>query len=194
METPNKTPKAKRDTRRVLLEASLDVIALEGVQAVTHRRVAKQAGVSHGVASYHFSTIEELLNESFRHHLQGLTNLSDDITQAGFTNDPQVFIGQMVEFVRRDQANEGSIAADFELMLFASRDSKLQAMYLEWEFKILTEFALALGYLGASSPERAARILIRQIRGFELDGLIHTDSKLQQFEQDLQLLMPQLLA
>jgi AcrR family transcriptional regulator len=54
------SPKGEQTYRRIL-DATLQVIADEGVRAVTHRRVAKRAGASPGLISYYFSTTEELI-------------------------------------------------------------------------------------------------------------------------------------
>ncbi|MCP3670502.1 MAG: TetR family transcriptional regulator, partial [Gammaproteobacteria bacterium] len=56
---------AGEKTRQLILDSVLAVIAKEGVDAITHRRVGHEAGVSHGVVSYHFPTRDELIYKSF---------------------------------------------------------------------------------------------------------------------------------
>ena len=48
---------------------SFKTITKEGVGAVTHRRIGQEAGVSHGVVSYHYPTRDELIYKSLEHHL-----------------------------------------------------------------------------------------------------------------------------
>ena len=54
------TPKgaARRDS---LLSAALHIIEVEGPAAVTHRSVAKEAGVPLAAATYYFASIDDLL-------------------------------------------------------------------------------------------------------------------------------------
>jgi AcrR family transcriptional regulator len=54
------SPKGEQTYRRIL-DATLQVIADEGVRAVTHRRVATEAAASPGLISYYFSTTEDLI-------------------------------------------------------------------------------------------------------------------------------------
>ncbi|WP_406725017.1 TetR family transcriptional regulator [Streptomyces sp. GD-15H] len=51
--------------RARILAATLDLIAEEGLAAVSHRKIAKRAGVPLGSMTYHFSGIDELLREAF---------------------------------------------------------------------------------------------------------------------------------
>jgi DNA-binding transcriptional regulator YbjK len=55
------SPKGEQTYRRIL-DATLQVIADEGVRAVTHRRVATEASASPGLISYYFSTTEDLIS------------------------------------------------------------------------------------------------------------------------------------
>lgn len=66
-----KAPRAKarrargEATRRRILQATLNVIAREGIRGVTHRAVAAEAGVQLSLTTYYFSDIEQLLKEAF---------------------------------------------------------------------------------------------------------------------------------
>jgi AcrR family transcriptional regulator len=51
---PRRTRPARGDGRRALLEAVVRVVARHGLDALTYRAVAKEAGVTHGLVSYHF--------------------------------------------------------------------------------------------------------------------------------------------
>ena len=60
-------PAASRSetTRSTLQRAALRVAIEFGVKGVTHRRVAAEAGVALGSASYHYEHIDELMFEAF---------------------------------------------------------------------------------------------------------------------------------
>lgn len=52
--------------REALYGALMRVVAREGFDGVTFRSVASEAGVTHGLASYHFGTREVMINEALR--------------------------------------------------------------------------------------------------------------------------------
>ena len=54
------SPKGEKTYRRIV-DATVRVIATEGVRAVTHRRVARAAESSVGLVTYYFSTTEALI-------------------------------------------------------------------------------------------------------------------------------------
>lgn len=58
-------------TRRVILEAALDVIAEQGLRSVTHRAVATQARVQLSLTTYYFKDIAELIEQAFAHFCEG---------------------------------------------------------------------------------------------------------------------------
>jgi AcrR family transcriptional regulator len=49
------------DTRRRIIEGAWSVIAERGISALTTRRVAQRAGVSHGMCNYHFRGKDDLV-------------------------------------------------------------------------------------------------------------------------------------
>ena len=66
-ETKSEPPRRKlsRDARRVqLLDATIEVLAARGYARTTLTEVANQAGLSHGLVSFHFQTKENLLTET----------------------------------------------------------------------------------------------------------------------------------
>ena len=74
-----------------VISATLHLISCEGVDAVTHRKVAAIAGVSPGTTTHHFSDRAELIRESFMAYLQQLDDWMSD--QA---HDPEVSTIQAV--------------------------------------------------------------------------------------------------
>ena len=53
-------------TRQKILEATLRVIAQEGVRGTTHRAVASEAGVQLSLTTYYFRDLDELISLAFR--------------------------------------------------------------------------------------------------------------------------------
>ncbi|MET7454239.1 TetR/AcrR family transcriptional regulator [Streptomyces sp. NPDC005574] len=62
-----------------LVEAGVDLVAREGVQALTLREIARRAGVSHGAPRRYFATHLELLSAIAR---RGFADLAERVTAA----------------------------------------------------------------------------------------------------------------
>lgn len=61
-----KTTRVKSEARRrLILEAALNIIAKEGVRAIRHRAVAKEAKVPLAATTYYFKDIGELIIDTF---------------------------------------------------------------------------------------------------------------------------------
>jgi TetR/AcrR family transcriptional repressor of bet genes len=57
--------KGSREERRIqLIEATIEVLAQNGYARTTQTEVARKAGLSHGLVSFHFATKEKLLAET----------------------------------------------------------------------------------------------------------------------------------
>lgn len=62
---PARTRRNDPGRRDRIIDACLDVIAADGVDGTSHRRVAAAAGVPLGSMTYHFAGRDELLREAF---------------------------------------------------------------------------------------------------------------------------------
>jgi AcrR family transcriptional regulator len=71
--------KPAEDLRRTLLDASLDLIAREGLEAFSMREVARRAGVSHQAPYHYFSDREAILAAIVA---EGFQRLRDDMAAA----------------------------------------------------------------------------------------------------------------
>lgn len=87
------------DLQKALVEASIQLIAEEGVSALTLRAVARRLGVSHAAPRHHFASKTELLAAVA---MQGFEGLADALRQAGTgSSDPWERFEQMgIAYVR----------------------------------------------------------------------------------------------
>ena len=182
------TTKSKgKTTRFEILESCVKVISLEGVDSVTHRRVAQEASLSGGVVSYHFNTREELINETFKFHLEQL-EVMGEATAENHTQTVTEFVNSVVDFVKRDQDSPHLVTADYEMILYASRRKDLAMLTKNWEDKLAKHMARELKALGLSNSVRYARAVINLVRGFELECLINPLLEIDELKQRLRLL------
>lgn len=142
---------------------------------MTHRRVGHEAGVSHGVVSYHFPTRNELIYKSFSHYF-GTIEFHRE--RFGWTPTRKVTKRRIVDILTSQVAEElagggTTVRVEQELILYASRRSELAALYNDWEQEIVDMLAVSLKQSRYSQPQLIARILISLTRGFLLESLIN---------------------
>lgn len=58
------------DAKHKIFLATLSIIRNDGMRAVRHRAVAKEAGVSLGATTYHFKTLDDLIASTFVYWLE----------------------------------------------------------------------------------------------------------------------------
>ena len=165
-------PKGER-RRRQILEATLRVIADGGVDAVTHRRVAAEAGTSAGSTTYHFDSRDQLVREAFRFLIEIRTRelalLGSDLESPTLDD----FIDLTVEHVESEIADRESFRAGFELLLEASRDEELARAYWGWQRSIEAQAAERLQLVGCRDTFETATLITSLVRAYELERLTH---------------------
>jgi TetR/AcrR family transcriptional regulator, regulator of biofilm formation and stress response len=162
--------------RQELLDAVLRLVAREGVAAITHRAVAREAGVTHRLTTYYFETKEQMLREAFRHlsarSLERTEQAARDVASArGGGRALDAAIDAVADAVLGGLRGEARAAAEFSLVLEIPRQPGLAAGYAAWQQRmeeILCEHARALG---SDDPEADARIIVAMLRGLQLERL-----------------------
>ena len=161
----------KLSPRDRVITATLNLITDEGVDAVTHRRVASLAGVSPGTTTYHFAGRAELLRESFLAYLEQIDDsMSKRMRNPNITPMQAVRAG-LIGLVTKEFNNLPMLRAEYELLLAASSDDKLAEAVKASEAKAGWLIATELERAGVQSPTESALTLINFTRGFELERL-----------------------
>lgn len=62
--------------REALIDATLSLIAEQGVRGATVRAIATRAQVTQGMIRHHFSSKEELITAAYEHHMNRMTDLT----------------------------------------------------------------------------------------------------------------------
>ncbi len=132
--------------RRLLLDATMNVIALEGVAAVSQRRVAAEAGVPPSTVTYYYATVDDLL-------VDALTRVNDTYVQQvdSLPNDPDEALRGFAALIAQcAEADHAHALAEMELFLIAARRPALRAQVDRWTAAV---DAFLVPYL----PDPAAR-------------------------------------
>lgn len=134
--------KRGQKTREALLDAAIRVIAHGGLEAASHRAVAREAAVSPALTTYYFSSKADLIQQAFEHHAaKGLPVIDALWTQA---------------FAILDQRQNG-LAADAAV----ARLAQLAADFLcrpENRLRVETAFELAFFHQPRLEPDLADRV------------------------------------
>ncbi len=179
--------------RQQILDAVLQTIAKQGVDAVTHRRVGQEAGASHGVVSYHFPTREELIYKSFEYHLG---TVDDYLEQSGWQQNEKMtknrLLSNITDVVAEELAGKTVTKVEQELILYATRKPGLAKLYNTWEQSVVDTLAIDLKQLRYKRPKEIARILVSLARGFLLESLTNPSLTEKQFKQRVKILLDSL--
>ena len=184
----------RAEQRRLgILDATLRVIAAGGVDAVTHRRVAAEAGASLGATTYYFESRDAMVLEAFRYYIARSMSELAALEREMNALDPEALIDLAVEFTRREFTDPELIRAEYELIVYASRDDDLAREFRTWQRALDGQIAEAFEQLGAPNPMDAARTVSGICRAFELECLTHPGRDTDHLRRRLALVMPCLL-
>ena len=176
-------------TRKKILEATLRVIAREGVRGTTHRAIAKEAGVQLSLTTYYFKDLNELLSLAFRSFMDRdyeqmteqwnrafryLDQFSvDDLEQA---DTRQRIIDyctkRVVEHVRHGLTEhpEG-LAVEHHFFYEALNDPQLKELSALHRRRLLQPIIRFCEYFNAADPETDASLLFGTITRLEYEAL-----------------------
>lgn len=159
-----------------ILEATLRLIGTGGPQAVTHRSVAAEAGVSLGAITHHFVSRDALVENALRLLAERETTMLDQLTlrlaTAGF--DRTQWVDAVARFLAdRTERDTLQLQATYELLLECARRPSLRDAMSQWTSAQHRLAVLALRGAGSSAPELHAAILVAAITGLLLKQLAY---------------------
>jgi TetR/AcrR family transcriptional regulator, regulator of biofilm formation and stress response len=179
VETRRERPRSARPRgaarREALLEATLQIVADTGADAVTHRRVAEVAQLPLASTTYYFDSKEQLLTAALEvaaeRDLERLRELADERRQ--LPPDPEhavaLVIGAAEEREQDPAAGRRSLLASYTLLLEAARRPALQELTRRWTEGYLSAAADLLARAGSARPVQDAELLLAAA-----DGLLIT--------------------
>jgi TetR/AcrR family transcriptional regulator, regulator of biofilm formation and stress response len=177
--------------RTRILVATLQLVADEGVDAVTHRAVASRARVSPGSTTHHFESREHMLEEAFTYYLrEGEAEIRTTLIEVGRDEtDPIRRIKRQVAAIVEREFAEGLVRAEYELYLYACTLPTLRALVQAWQARIVSAFAESLEVAGFERPMAWARSLHNLVRGYELERLLDPGLDLAELDDRLAILL-----
>jgi TetR/AcrR family transcriptional regulator, regulator of biofilm formation and stress response len=161
-----------------ILDATMAIIGEDGLQAVTHRAVASQAGVSLGAISHHFPTREELLRSTLRHaaavEVERLERLALTLQSRAF--ETREWVHAMSAALGGDlKRNPSRHLAQYELLLACARDPELRELSRAWRDAHLRVSEVGLRAAGSKAPEEHAQLVTAAVTGLLLKQLAYPE-------------------
>lgn len=153
--------------REAICRALPRVVARDGFDGVTYRSVAAEAGVTHGLVSYHFKTRDAMIHEALKWavehtleaaHLTASTGLDD------FASDvPQAL----------DESPEEAVF-QFELLLRALRSPDLREDVRKSYDDYVAAISKSLAAIGIDD-EATARVVFAALDGLALQHFLYDE-------------------
>ncbi|WP_241383414.1 TetR/AcrR family transcriptional regulator [Rhodococcus sp. CH91] len=119
------------ERRKVLLDASIEVLARDGARGLTFRAVDKEARVPVGTASNYFANRDELLVQVGHRYYERLVPAEDVMARSQGPQTRESMTELMTEVVDRVSRFRTGYLAILELRLEATRRPELQELLTE---------------------------------------------------------------
>ncbi len=176
-------------TRRKILDATLSVIAKEGVRGTTHRAIAREAGVQLSLTTYYFRDLNELLSLAFRTFMDRDYGTMTEQWDKAFRYLDQFSPADLADRETRrrivdyctkrvvDHLRNGltehpeGLAVEHHFFYEALNDPTLQGLSDLHRSRLLQPMVRFCEYFNASDPETDARLLLGTITRLEYQAL-----------------------
>ena len=177
-------------TRRRLLDATLRVVARDGVRAVTHRAVAKEAGLSVSLTTYYFVDLYDLIASAFLGFFQAGKNDLDASWGEGFAfldrftpeqlDNPLLrrrirdHVGRLIaDYVLRKIVEQPTwLAVEHHFFFEALVDPRLTALARQHRRRLVEPMLELCRRLGSEEPEIDADLLFGTLTRLEYEALV----------------------
>ncbi|GAA6152006.1 TetR/AcrR family transcriptional regulator [Pseudoteredinibacter isoporae] len=176
-----------RHRRKEILEATMRIIARDGIRAVRHRAIAKEAEVPLSATTYYFKDIKDLINDAFGLFIEQsqarsawlkaqtlalyqnrLAELSDNAPSAAQLESLSVEASALVmEHIRRQVDDVESRRLEHAFLNETLHNRSLEEKYQVLRGEILTAIQQFLERLGNDAPEADAQSLHGVIQWLE---------------------------
>jgi DNA-binding transcriptional regulator YbjK len=162
------------ERERPLMEATLRIIGRKGLDGVTHRAVAAEAGMSVGAVTHHFSTRDLLVEAALLFALTRESSRLDALALSLQSKalDADAWIESLTGWYAQELRSRAEIhIACYEAFLAASRSERYRPVVAAWFDTWRQSAELALRAAGSSDPRRHAELFVSALIGILLKQL-----------------------
>lgn len=167
------------ERRDAIVDATLSILESEGLEGVTHRRVADAAGVPLAATTYYFSSKEDLMQAAMGRLIEREAKVFGAIADAvggggsmSIDEGVEALIAYQHYLIREKRMAQ---FAEFELYLRVARTASGSDALGQWPQAFREVAEAALTALGAAQPRRDGHALVALIHGLVLHALTAQD-------------------
>lgn len=181
--------------RKAILDAALAIIIKDGIRAVRHRAVAREADVPLSATTYYFKDIGELIADTFTlfaersitQYIQPFRDQAFELISgydAQALKHPQrreMLIEELSDIVTTfilDEAKlrRGQLVAEQAFFQEAARDHRLRDLADAYQQQHMNALVVACQQFGSSNPELDAEFMLMTINAMEQRLLVHPEN------------------
>jgi DNA-binding transcriptional regulator YbjK len=165
---------ASERVREAIVAATVRIVAREGIAAVTHRRLAAEAGVSLSSTTWHFAAkadiLEAALHWTARHEVDRITEIADRLGSADF--DPSAWAEELADWLIEQVTGEREVAvALYRLQFELLGTPQAREVHRDWGQQLHRLGESVLRHSDTLSPELDIRLIVAALDGLRLSVL-----------------------
>lgn len=161
---------ARGQGREALCRALPRVVARDGFDGVTFRSVAAEAGVTHGLASYHFGTRESMIHEALKWAVEHTLETTHLAASTGRVDDFAVDVPRALSESPQDAIFQ------FEVLLRSLRNPELREDVRKSYDDYVAAISDSLRTVGVEG-DAVARLVFAALDGLTLQQLLYDDQR-----------------
>ena len=165
---------ASERVREAIVEATVRVVSRDGVAAVTHRRVAEEAGVSLSSTTWHFSAKTDILLAALRWTAEREVGRIAAIAGrlGGREFDAAAWAEELADWLMEQVTGERDVAvALYRLQIELLGRPEAQAVHHEWGAGLDALGEQVLRSSATETPELDTRLVVAALDGLRLGVL-----------------------
>ena len=164
---------ASERVRDAIVAATVRLVAREGVAAVTHRRLAAEAGVSLSSTTWHFAAkadiLEAALRWTARQEVERISAIADRL--AG-DFDPAAWAGELADWLHAQVTGERDVAvALYRLQIELLGSPGAREVHREWGRQLRALGDRVLENSATLTPDLDVRLVVAALDGLRLSVL-----------------------
>ena len=157
--------------RDAMVEATVRIVAREGVAAVTHRRVAAEAGVALSSTTWHFSTKAEILEAALRwaatREIEGIAAIAVRLGDTDF--DPSAWADALGDWlVEQVTTDRDVVVALYRLQIELLGSPGALDVHREWGDGLRAIGERVLARSPTSTPAIDIRLVVAALDGLRM--------------------------
>jgi DNA-binding transcriptional regulator YbjK len=172
---PGTRAEASQRVRDAIVAATVRIVASDGVAAVTHRRVAVEAGVALSSTTWHFEAKADILEAAHewtaRHEVARIAEIADRLGDGEF--DPSAWADELSDWLVGQVKDERDIAiALYRLQIELLGSPRARGVHREWGRGLRALGEGVLEHSGTATPDLDIRLVVAALDGLRLSVIL----------------------